>query len=217
MPAGAAGIDEQGQERLAVGLRVERAPPIAFERGDLVEITREVVEALGSHEEAVGDFRKPRQPQRAGQIAGVIATANVMIAPTALGVEAAAGRHGLQQRRLPAAVLPHEKRHVRPQLELEAVAERGDVERMPSRLDLLRQERDPSQERTAASRDRARASSRDGGSLAYTPARLSTAAMFSAAGLRAPLSTSCMTSTVAAETGVGTFFSRPFATTWPFM
>ena len=54
-------------------------------------------------------------------------------------------------------------------------------------------------------------------SFGYTPARLSTAAMFSAAGLRVPCSTSCMTSTVAAETGVGIFFSRPIATTWPFM
>jgi hypothetical protein len=52
---------------------------------------------------------------------------------------------------------------------------------------------------------------------AYTFARWRTAPMFSGACLRAPRSSSCMTSTTAAETGVGTPASRPCATTWPFM
>ena len=41
--------------------------------------------------------------------------------------------------------------------------------------------------------------------------------MFSGACLRVPASISRTTDTVATEIGVGTPYSLPFATTWPFM
>ncbi len=60
-------MGEQRQERLAVRLRVQRLPPVGTQVGDLVEVGGEVVEALRPHEEALRDFRRPRQPQRLGQ------------------------------------------------------------------------------------------------------------------------------------------------------
>src|SRR5262245_24844178 len=49
------------------------------------------------------------------------------------------------------------------------------------------------------------------------PERVSAAAMLSGDGLRAPASISRTTATTAEDTGVGTPFSRPLSTTYPFM
>ena len=114
-------------------------PPYALKVRHLLDIAGEVVEALRAHEEPFGDLRQPRQPEGLGQPRTVGEGRAMMVAIAALGIEPAAFRQGFEQRRFSAAVFTDKKRDRAAKGQVDSVSEGGDVERIPSGIEFLRQ------------------------------------------------------------------------------
>jgi hypothetical protein len=120
-------------------LFVKRSATVSMEIRDVLDIGREVVEALGAHEESFGHLRQPRQPEGLGQRRAVREGCAVMITVTAFGIEPAALGERFEQRGFAGAVLTDEKGDLAAKCQVDPMSERRDGERVSRRVDFFRQ------------------------------------------------------------------------------
>src|SRR5437763_13003608 len=64
-------MGEEGEEGLPVRLCVERLAAVGEESRDLLDVGREVVEALGAEEKPFGHLGQPGEPERARELRAV--------------------------------------------------------------------------------------------------------------------------------------------------
>ena len=138
-------IREKSQEGLAMGLLVQRLPAVRSQIRDPIQVAREIVEALGPHEEPLGDPGHPGESEGLSELGALRQVRTMMVSAAPLRGEAAAFSEGFEKRRLAAAVLPNEEGDVGWEREVYAPREGADSEGVSALLELLRYTDDPAQ------------------------------------------------------------------------
>ena len=83
-------VHEERQERLAVGLLVERLAAVGAQVRNLLDVSGEVIKTLGAQEETFHYLGHPREPKGLCQVGAVAEGREVMIAVSTLGIESTA-------------------------------------------------------------------------------------------------------------------------------